>query len=335
MRTKNDFLCFVSGAIAFLLVSHTARADIGTVQIQGEEPSAIETEAPLMPDSGTSSLSTELAGASQITAVEEGVNRPWLLHTSAGPTAFVLDAKQFEVAIPVNGSTQLTRHFFGYSLLLLDGYFGLTDSLTLNVIANSSRVMAGPKWNFWNGELWSLSVSPTIGYQFRQTDSYFNEKSSPIGIGFMASRVADSHHRIHFGFELSKDSEKSSYDYSYQGYHSTSTYAADLTEARVVATYEYRINRRHGMTTWLAPAFSGWVGNSTYTSTSSSNSTYTSRGSNYFVGLGVGYQYFLQRFGLQAGAEVGPKWYRHYSASYDYNDLTVSGSISGGLSFRL
>ncbi len=330
-----------------LSISSGVRADIGTVQVQPESISAELAESENQSDG--SSLSSESAPAVEslqtLAASEEGVNRPWMLNTVAGPTAFVLDSRQFEIGIPLNRFSQLVWAESGSSRPYLHANYGLTDSVSLSVGGSQSTVSGGVKWNFWNGEAWSFSLNPWVGYQFRQPNNYFSQnisKKIPVGIALAASRVIDGRHKTHFSLELARSSIDSSLSYSYPNFagapdssvHSRSV--IQQVDARIAAAYELRLNRRHGVSFWVAPAISRIDTESSHFGTDLPASINKWDDTLIQVEAGVGYQYFLDHFGFEIGIAAGPQWSSYRSSEiYNYTDKSIAGSITGGLSYRL
>lgn len=295
---------------------------------------SIEAAAPAAPVSTTTTA--EVAPATE--EVEEPMNRQWTLSTPAGPTAFVLDARQFETSMALDRLNQ--RVWLSDSPVLWLGVnYGLTDALTAFAAVGLNKTALGVRWNFYNSETWSFGGGPWIGYQFRRPSSYWGLSSQmPLGGYLSASRVIDHRHKFHAGLEIARNKgQRTSDQYYYAGDGEES-----LRFARLAGTYEIRLNRRHAMMMWaafeLTRSQSATSGGGDYPWTDSYSNSATA------IMYGMGYQYLRESLALEVGLELGPKWtttdstnsYRDYpSYSYQWDGLGVGGSLTASLSYRL
>lgn len=323
----------IGATLPLVAVGGLAHADIGTVQTQNLVPS-IQTES--IDEGPAEGAATTIATEAIVAAVaeEEGVNRTWMLRTSAGPTAFVLDAKQFEFGIPVDRFSQMVWSY-GAGGPWLNLNYGLTDSITVELGGSLYIATAGVKWNFWNPDPWSLSLNPFAGYEFgKQQYYYYGSKQKPYGLALAASRAIDPRHKMHFSLELARSSQTFSYNDSYSSYSWSEDGTSQATIARLAAAYELRFNPRHGMNFWLSPAITNSSGTRNYFS-GGSGSTSNSSDTAASVELGVGYQYLREHFGVEVGLGFGPKWSRYRYSEYEGKYQSWEAGLSGGVSWRI
>lgn len=326
------------GALAFIVFGvGSARADVGTVQEIQEIDEAVE--ATLQPSQVTETTVTEALPTTE----EEAVNRQWTLSTPGGPTAFVLDAHDFEIGMPLDRLNQRVW-LSDTPLLWLGVHYGVTDALTSSVAGGRNKVTVGFKWNFYNNNTWSLGAGTWAGYQFRKANDYWDmSKQMPIGASLIASRVIDHRHKLHLAAELARNRGKESSDYNY--YYSSSE--SRVLYGRVTGTYEIRLNRRHALSMWTAGELtnsqSTWSGGDELLG----DSGYSTKDKALL--FGAGYQYLREKFGGEIGLELGPKLVTQesiyhtsfsneselYPYSYSWDSLTVGGSLTASINYRL
>lgn len=326
------------------LVSGLVRAEIGTVQIQGNNPANMAPiEEDLFENSDSFTPMTEVASPETTAILAEGerVNRTWMLRTSAGPSAFVLDSQQFEFGILYTRFTQLIWLHKSFPILF-DLNYGLSDSITLLMGANHQVAQTGIKWNFWNPGRWSFSITPSIGYSFKEDTLYSSSssKQAPYSLSIGASGLISKRNKLHFILEAGQNTEKYSYSYSSHGNISgndriNADRLSQLTTVRLAAAYEIRFNRQHGMTFWIAPE----VWSMKETSSNSISASTASENSKTRFEAGLGYQYLRETFGLEVGMGAGPQSERYRSNNshdmYRYQNNYIELSLTGGLSWRI
>lgn len=310
------------------MTSPSAWAEIGTIQSQIEETNTTEMDPEIFsepPENATT--------ATPQSTVPLDVNRTWMLKTQAGPTAFVLDAGQFELGIPLDRFSQLI--WSGTSTRPLASVtYGLSNWLSAELRAGRYAASGAMKWNFWNPDPWSFSISPSVGIQFAHKSMYDADREQPIALALAASRVIDPSRKIHFSLELGKSEHSSSYGESSEIYGFIHEQSGHFSTARFSASYELRLNRRHGASFSLSPGITRSTQVSHYV-----NGKYQSDSTLFhastFLELGVGYQYLLDHFGFELGAAIGPKWTHYRYAEYESSYQRFPLSLTGGVSWRL
>ncbi len=311
---------FFMSLVASLCAVGSARAATGMIEI----------EEPALPDSLEIQTVTQTVEASPAALAV----RPWMLNTPAGPTAFVLDSRRFEVSLESTPSSRILVA----SGLLLNAKVGLTDSITLGAgmatLGYQRGFVANPKWNFLNSGSDSFAVSPWIAYLPPDTQWGASVQGSvPVGLEISFSRVLEEGRILHLSAVAGMKSHKDTY--SYQSSNSTSSsysyhYSSESKMARLTLSVERRVSERNGFTFSLSPEASS--DSNSYSGLSSTSSLNWTERVDIGVNLGLGYHFMGEKFGASIGLEGGP-YYSIYknewrADSHLYPFAIRSGSIA-------
>lgn len=286
------------------------------------------------------------------------LNRPWLMETAVGSTAFVLDQGQFQF-------TPLDMRLVTFDGLLPAAawvHFGVTDFLTLGVgpgidlgtgaayfgtpEVNGWPMVAEARLNFLNVGRWSFSLAVAGRYQFGfDSSAWQGRRSSSALVELMASEVTSARVRLHFhflnGFAFNEIVHRS---YSFSGRWNAETqryeegapelqnYGQDqaVFRTRFGGALEWRPAREHVFLFGIT-AHGSVVYGSSYVYDDLVGD-FSPRGS-------FGYHFVSQnRFTLYAGLELGPSFrvYDRFGYSTYYgNSVGIGGALSAGINFVL
>jgi len=319
---------------------------------QASQSTIIEAEPPITditldpePDStlpeidATTTLTTEIP---DVANRPTNANRPWLLETPAGSTAYVLDRNSFLLSARLEGSSSQ----LGLPPLL-SARFGLLDSVTIGIASPVSTpmdrnilILGDVKWNFLNSELWSFAARVWTGgtrraergetqapYAGELTASYVLAENAKLHIGLMA---ASNHKLDRWGYSSSHfDGENWVVDYVVNEDHESHLLL------RATAAVEWRVSQSSGFTFSLSPQLMRDVYDRQGTS-----GTVPGGGMDPAATAGVAYHYYTPHLGFAVGIEAGPRLenLRYYNSeqpwwNYSYSRTQIMTSASATLDY--
>ncbi len=325
--------------------------------LMGSQTSARSDEARTVSDSDSAYTTafeetslTEPTPAPVLPASEEVVlNRPWLMETALGPTAFVLDRKAFQFSLLdlrlLTFDSALPAaswiHYGGADVLTVGvglGYDFGTGENFYNV--NGWPVVAEVRLNFLNVANWSFGAMVAGRYQigFNSAGGSGRETQSAVA-GLMASVALSPRVRMHLDLQgiyahHVNQWGYTTYEYSYDSKgkawsaHSprqvVDRFVGDSIRTRVGSFIEWRSAREHSFLFGiLGHALALKYEFSRYLETAIS------------LRAQLGYHFLSNnRFNLFAGAEIGPSLH----LADPYGRRTFSGldaAISTGINFIL
>jgi hypothetical protein len=350
---KSTFvIAFLGIGTGSFLFSSSSVAHLGTVRSIAPESLPSDSQFPREYDQVT--LPSAPQSVTQLPSFNLPVDRPWILDTPAGPTAYTLDRQQVEFAFNFRRISQMLEVMGPY----VGSRFGITDQLSADGEISTQLANLGLRWNFANSGPWAYSIRPWVGIKLKSENSgsYSNEQNSPLGIEISASKVLDDENRLHFAFEGGHNTNQWSYSSSSYSttdgkltqYYYSNQYNKGIYAARLSAAYEHRISRKSGFVFWLAPEYTSLNSSSNYNSTGWTSST-NSSGSQYAetalgLQLGTGYQFLGKNFGTSIGLSLGPTSVKRnyensssspYYSAYGYSTIDLRGALTGSVVYKL
>lgn len=290
----------------------------GSVVIEDEHPESVG--AP------SDTTSVEMTAPVESVASERmDVNRPWEVQIPAGPTAFVLEQREFQAG--------LYKEHITNSLSVggpLSVRYGLTENITIGVgtpfefssFDRGRLLLVEGKWNFLNSGSWSFALRPWFGYHIAADPS---KRDGPLVAELIASRVLSDSLKLHLIGAFGKNTRDGFHSYSYASTDTNGNPTNHTSEnrntnlynvVRSTAALEWRMHRRHGITFSISPQYrwNEYQYSSPYMGGSGVGSDrYTDMG----MTAGVSYHYLREHFGFALGVEMGPTWHsNHYIYSY-------------------
>lgn len=256
------------------------------------------------------------------------MNRPFLMDTALGPTAFTLDQKQFQISP------------FDLRLVTFEGglpaaswlHYGLFDFLTVGAGVgydfttsgyyalgiNGWPVVAEVRLNFANTDQWSFGLSAAGRVQVGFDGESWRGRQSTSGVvSLVASGVLSPRWRLHEQLVFSHEHSTFTWtSYRSKRYVDSSNHAV----LRWGNVFELRPAREHALTFGLAGVLDSlWRWGPLELSVN--------------VPLSFGYHFISKNgFAIFAGLEAGPA-FRVFSY-YDYG-VGFDGAISAGINFVL
>ena len=329
----------VFGLLTLWAAASPARAELGSVRTEDElrlpeEPRLLVPAAP-----SASAINAD----SLVVDAPEALDHSWHYELPSGPTAYLLEAREVELAIPLSRFSELLSDV-GLPQPVAAIRYGVLSAVTLEVQAGLASVEGGAKLRLTAPGDNQLALRPWVGFR------YLGCSDAAAGLAAIAGDLTYSHvfsprHRLHLSLEAAYFSGQQAYPVWYgTSSDGSAVYAPPPglvgNVGRISVAYELRLGTGHGLTFWAAPALE--ISNSSEATSALIYSAWNLTRTELLLELGVGYQYDYKQFGASIGLNFGPS-YSVYSVPPEFNggysdsdsNSSFSGAISGGLSYRI